>query len=118
MKIAVASPPYPKSLNDALYWVEKLAKELLQLYAQKEVVERPSYIEDKEMESQFKSGFPFQETPDQIQTIEDIKNAKDIDTLKWMLHKTAFPGVSFYFSLDRDEVTKKDKGELLKFKPD
>lgn len=27
MKIAVASPPYPKSLADGLYWVEKLAKE-------------------------------------------------------------------------------------------
>ncbi len=54
--------------------VEKLAKELLQLYAQKEITERPTYIEDKELESQFKLGFAFQETPDQIQAIEDIKN--------------------------------------------
>lgn len=54
--------------------VEKLAKELLQLYAQKEVTERTPYIEDKEIESQFKSGFPFQETPDQLQAIEDIKD--------------------------------------------
>jgi len=54
--------------------VEKLAKELLQLYAQKEVTERTPYIEDKELEGQFRSGFAFQETPDQIQTIEDIKN--------------------------------------------
>ena len=30
-------------------------------------------IEDKELESQFKSEFPFQETPDQEQAIEDIK---------------------------------------------
>jgi len=54
--------------------VEKLAKELLQLYAQKEVTERAPYIEDKDIEAQFRSGFPFQETPDQIQAIEDIKN--------------------------------------------
>ena len=54
--------------------VEKLAKELLQLYAQKEVTERSPYIEDRELESQFKSGFAFQETPDQLQAIEDIKN--------------------------------------------
>ena len=27
MKIALASPPFPSSLNDALYWLEKLAKE-------------------------------------------------------------------------------------------
>ena len=54
--------------------VEKLAKDLLQLYAQKETTERPPYIEDREAESQFRLGFPFQETPDQLQAIEDIKN--------------------------------------------
>ncbi len=27
MKIAIASPPLPKSINDSLYWVEKLVKE-------------------------------------------------------------------------------------------
>jgi len=54
--------------------VEKLAKELLQLYAQKEITERSPYIEDKELESQFRSSFTFQETPDQMQAIEDIKN--------------------------------------------
>lgn len=54
--------------------VEKLAKELLQLYALKETTERTPYIEDKEIEGQFKDGFAFQETPDQLQTIEDIKN--------------------------------------------
>ena len=54
--------------------VEKLAKELLQLYAQKEITQRTPYIEDKELESHLKSGFVFQETPDQMQAIEDIKN--------------------------------------------
>lgn len=27
MKIAIASPPFPKSVSDGLYWLEKLAKE-------------------------------------------------------------------------------------------
>ncbi|MDB5116452.1 MAG: carbon-nitrogen hydrolase family protein [Mucilaginibacter sp.] len=27
MKIALASPPFPKSINDGLYWVEKLVKD-------------------------------------------------------------------------------------------
>jgi transcription-repair coupling factor (superfamily II helicase) len=62
--------------------VEKLAKELLGLYAQKEITERAPYIEDKEMESQLKSGFLFEETPDQIQAIEDIK--KDLSKTKPM----------------------------------
>jgi predicted amidohydrolase len=30
MKIAVASPPYPSSLSDCLYWIDKLSKEALQ----------------------------------------------------------------------------------------
>ncbi len=54
--------------------VEKLAKELLQLYSQKEITERAPYAQDPDMESQFRASFPFQETPDQLQTIEDIKN--------------------------------------------
>ncbi|MCX6719615.1 MAG: helicase-related protein [Candidatus Staskawiczbacteria bacterium] len=62
--------------------VEKMAKELLQLYAQKEITERAPYIEDKELESQLKSGFEFEETPDQLQAIEDIK--KDLKKPKPM----------------------------------
>jgi transcription-repair coupling factor (superfamily II helicase) len=62
--------------------VEKMAKDLLQLYAQKEVVQRTPYIEDKEMESQLRSGFIYEETPDQMQTIEDIK--RDLSKTKPM----------------------------------
>jgi transcription-repair coupling factor (superfamily II helicase) len=62
--------------------VEKMAKDLLQLYAQKEIVERTPYIEDRELESQLKSGFIFEETPDQMQAIEDIK--KDLRKTKPM----------------------------------
>ncbi len=54
--------------------VEKLAKELLELYAEKETAQRPPYIPDKEMASDLKSGFIYQETPDQIQAIQDINN--------------------------------------------
>ena len=65
--------------------VEKLAKELLHLYAQKETAERAPYIEDKELEEQFILGFAFQETPDQMQAMEDIKNdlakAKPMDRI-------------------------------------
>ncbi len=53
--------------------VEKLAKELLALYAEKESVVRKPYEIDKELEEQLKTGFLYQETPDQLQAIEDIK---------------------------------------------
>jgi transcription-repair coupling factor (superfamily II helicase) len=62
--------------------VEKMAGELLALYAKKEVTERSPYIEDRELESQLKSGFEYEETPDQMQTIEDIK--KDLKSTKPM----------------------------------
>jgi transcription-repair coupling factor (superfamily II helicase) len=54
--------------------VEKLAKELLALYAQKEITTREPYQIDYEIEKQLASSFPYQETPDQMQALEDIKN--------------------------------------------
>ncbi len=62
--------------------VEKMARELLQLYAQKETVQRPPYIEDRELESQLRASFEYEETPDQMQAIEDIK--KDLKKTKPM----------------------------------
>ena len=62
--------------------VEKMAKDLLKLYAEKEIVQRPVYIEDKELESQLRAGFVYEETPDQMQAIEDIK--KDLSKTKPM----------------------------------
>lgn len=53
---------------------EKLAKELLQLYAKKEITKRKPYFIDNEIQSQLGASFPYQETPDQIQAIKDIKN--------------------------------------------
>ena len=62
--------------------VEKLAKELLALYAKKETVTRPPYRKDPELERQLQEGFLYQETPDQLQAIEDIK--KDLQEEKPM----------------------------------
>lgn len=62
--------------------VEKLAKELLLLYAQKEVMFRAPYIIDQELENQLRAGFLYQETPNQLQAIEDIK--KDLSLPKPM----------------------------------
>jgi len=62
--------------------VEKLAKELLVLYAQKETAKRPAYATDQELEFQLVAGFNYEETPDQLQAIEDIK--KDLQKTKPM----------------------------------
>ncbi len=53
--------------------VEKLAKELLEMYAKKEIALRRPYVVDEELESQFKQGFAYEETKDQAQAVEEIK---------------------------------------------
>jgi len=62
--------------------VEKFAKELLSLYAEKETAKRPPYSTDNELDFQLRAGFEYEETPDQLQAIEDIK--KDLSKTKPM----------------------------------
>jgi transcription-repair coupling factor (superfamily II helicase) len=52
---------------------ERLARELLEIYAKREITTRPPYLPDDEIDWQISSSFQYEETPDQIQTIEDIK---------------------------------------------
>lgn len=52
---------------------EKLARELLEIYAEREVVSRPAYFPDDEIDSEIASTFRYEETPDQRLAIEDIK---------------------------------------------
>ncbi len=65
--------------------VEKLAKELLALYATKETVTRKPYEIDAELMAQLEAGFSHQETPDQLQALEDIaadvKKEKPMDRI-------------------------------------
>jgi transcription-repair coupling factor (superfamily II helicase) len=63
---------------------EKFARELLKIYAKREIVTRPPYLKS-EMVKYLKETFPFEETPDQEKTIEDIErdleNEKPMDRL-------------------------------------
>lgn len=56
---------------------EKMAKELLEIYAKRETTIRPPYLPDNEIDKQLTASFRYEETPDQIQAIEDIK--KDLE---------------------------------------
>ena len=56
---------------------EKLAKELLEIYAKREIAIRPVYLPEDEIDWQIASSFHYEETPDQIETIEEIK--KDLE---------------------------------------
>lgn len=65
--------------------VEKTAKELLAMYAKREVSERPPYTQSDEIEDVIKATFPYQETPDQLQVLKeiesDLKKTKPMDRI-------------------------------------
>ncbi|MFH1401955.1 MAG: DEAD/DEAH box helicase [Parcubacteria group bacterium] len=61
---------------------EKLAKELLELYAKREIAKRPSYAPDDEIDKKLADGFGYEETPDQIEALAEIK--KDLEKEKPM----------------------------------
>jgi len=64
---------------------EKLAKELLKIYAKREMTERPPYVAANEIDLYLKTSFPYEETPDQIKAIDeiekDLKRTKPMDRL-------------------------------------
>ena len=53
--------------------VEKFARELLEIYAKREIVTRPPYLPKNEIDYLLESTFPFEETPDQIETLKEIE---------------------------------------------
>ena len=57
---------------------EKLAKELLEIYAKREIVTRLPYLPEDEIDFQLASSFKYEETPDQVETVEEIK--KDLES--------------------------------------
>lgn len=51
---------------------EKLAQQLLELYAKRDKAERPSYSGDTALEQELRDRFGFQETPDQLRCEEEL----------------------------------------------
>ena len=51
----------------------EMASELLTLYAARELAEGHSFVPDAQWQSELEESFPFEETPDQRRTIEEVK---------------------------------------------
>jgi transcription-repair coupling factor (superfamily II helicase) len=58
--------------------VEELARELLDLYAARQLAERPAYGSDTQWQRELEDAFPYVETDDQLQAIGDVK--QDLET--------------------------------------
>ena len=54
-----------------------MTEELLNLYAQRQTIKGFSFSKDSHWQREFEDGFPYEETPDQHQAIEEIK--KDME---------------------------------------
>jgi len=56
---------------------EKLAKELLEIYAEREISTRSPYLQEEEIQKQLADAFKYEETPDQLLAIKEIE--KDME---------------------------------------
>lgn len=60
--------------------VKEMAVGLLELYAERETVEGYSFSKDTVWQQEFEEAFPYEETPDQLQAIKDVKQDMEADT--------------------------------------
>lgn len=59
--------------------VEDIADELIKLYAEREARKGFAFSSDTEMQREFEAAFPYQETEDQLRSIEEIKRDMERD---------------------------------------
>jgi transcription-repair coupling factor (superfamily II helicase) len=53
--------------------LREMAEELLRLYAARSLAERPAFSADAHWQGEFEAAFRFEETPDQMRAIEEVK---------------------------------------------
>lgn len=64
---------WPETKRRVQEAVQEVAKDLLDLYAQRQVAEGYAFKPDTTWQSELESSFPYLETPDQIKALADIK---------------------------------------------
>lgn len=62
--------------------IEEMAQELVELYANREVIKRATYEGDTPLTHAFEAAFEYEETPDQLRAIDDVK--RDLESPKPM----------------------------------
>jgi len=82
-------PPPPLDSLDSTRWqtlrkrvkksVQEYAKELLELYAWRKSIKRHPFSPDTHWQQEFEIDFPYEETPDQIRTIIEVKEDMERD---------------------------------------
>ena len=64
---------WKRTTSKAAKAITELAEELLRLYAQRQIVPGHAFSPDTELQHEFEEAFPYEETPDQLKAIGEIK---------------------------------------------
>ncbi|MBY6889731.1 transcription-repair coupling factor, partial [Clostridium botulinum] len=78
----LGSSEWTKTKNKVKKSIEEIAEDLVKLYAIRASLKGYKYSDDTVWQKQFEEEFPYEETPDQLLAIEDIK--KDMESPKPM----------------------------------
>ena len=70
----LGGPEWNKAKNKVKKAINEIAEELVKLYAIRSATTGYKYSKDTVWQKQFEEEFPYDETPDQISAIQDIKN--------------------------------------------
>ncbi len=69
----LGSAEWQKAKAKARKSINEIAQDLVKLYAMRSTVKGHKFSKDTEWQKQFEDEFPFEETPDQLTSIEEIK---------------------------------------------
>ena len=66
-----------KAKSKAQKSIDDLADKLVELYAQREIVEGFPFLPDQPWQEEFEDAFPYEETEDQLQAVKEIKESME-----------------------------------------
>ena len=78
----LGSGDWARAKSKASSAVEDIAEKLLELYARRERATGFAFAEDDASQREFEDAFPYEETPDQLRAVNDVK--KDMERLRPM----------------------------------
>jgi len=78
----LGSNEWIKAKNKAKESIKEMAQELLELYAARQAVKGFAFSHDTPWQKEFEDMFPYEETPDQLAAIEEVK--RDMESSKPM----------------------------------
>lgn len=78
----LGSPEWSKTKGKVTRAVEEVARDLVELYAKRQMTQGYRYGQDTVWQKEFEEMFPYEETKDQINAIEDTK--RDMESAKIM----------------------------------